>query len=100
MHSTNFYTVKTNGQEVIRDHKTLLQIKVYRLHTEPFVRKNNVIVLYGVDHGKLLAFEISNIKDNIQLIALALDWYVDYSGQPGMVITGEDPRQLRRLKRA
>ncbi len=35
-----------------------------------------------------------------QLVAFALAWYVDYSNQPEMFITREDPRVSYRLKRA
>ncbi|MDB5111083.1 MAG: hypothetical protein JWR67_2197 [Mucilaginibacter sp.] len=101
MHSTNFYTIKTNGQEVIRDHKTLLQIKIYALEEECFMPNNNEITLYGIGQNCKLAFETICIRDyNAELVAYALAWYVDYIGQHDMQITSEDPRMPFRLKRA
>jgi hypothetical protein len=102
MHSTNFYIVKTNGQEVIRDHKTLLQIKIHHLREGSLDQNNNELVLYGIGRDSLLAFETVNIKVyDAQLVAFALAWYVDYSNQPEMFITREDPRvSYSRLKRA
>jgi hypothetical protein len=101
MQSANFYLVKTNGQEVIRDHKTLLQIKINPLNERPFPSNNNEVVLYGVGRDNLLAFETINIRNyDAELVAYALAWYVDYIEQPEMFITREDPRVSFRLKRA
>ena len=101
MHSVNFYIVKTNGQEVIRDHQTLLQIKIHHLGEELLDQNNNEVVLYGIGRDNLLAFETINIRAyDAQLVAFALAWYVDYANQPEMFITREDPRVSFRLKRA
>jgi len=101
MHSTNFYIVKTNGQEVIRDHKTLLQIKIHHIGEELFVSNHNEIVLYGIGRDNLVVFETVDIKRyDAELVAYALAWYVDFSEQPEMWITREDPRVSYRLKRA
>lgn len=101
MHLANFYIVKTNGQEVIRDHKTLLQIKIHHLGEDLFVSKNNEVVLYGIGRDNLIAFETVDIKTyDAQLVAYALAWYVDFIDQPEMFITREDPRVAFRLKRA
>ena len=102
MQSANFYIVKTNGQEVIRDHKTLLQIKIYRLdNSSLFILNHNEVILYCIGRDNLLAFETVNIHNHdAELVAYALAWYVDYIGQPEMFITREDPRMPARLKRA
>jgi len=101
MHSTNFYIVKTNGQEVIRDHKTLLQIKIHHIGEVLFVSNHNEIVLYGIGRDNLVVFETVDIKRyDAELVAYALAWYVDFIEQPEMWITREDPRVSYRLKRA
>jgi len=101
MQSANFYIVKTNGQEVIRDHKTLLQIKINALDNNSFAYNNSEVILYGIGRDNLLAFETVNIRNyNAELVAYALAWYVDYIEQPEMFITREDPRISFRLKRA
>lgn len=102
MQSANFYIVKTNGQEVIRDHKTLLQIKIHAIDNRSlFVSNNNEVILYGVGRDNLLVFETVNIHSYCaELVAYALAWYVEYIGQPEMFITHEDPRVSYRLKRA
>ena len=102
MYTENFYTVKTNGQEVIRDHKTFLQIKIHHLDSASFMHFNDrEIILYGVGQDCLLGFETVNISDfDAQLVAYALAWYVDYIDQPEMTIAREDPRLEFRLKRA
>ena len=101
MHSTNFYIVKSNGHEVIRDHKTLLQIKIHPIHGDLFVPDQGEITIYGIGRDNLVAFQTINIEAyDARLMAFALAWYVDYSGQPDMFITNEDPRLHRRLQRA
>jgi hypothetical protein len=101
MQSANFYIVKTNGQEIIRDHKTLLQIKIHHLGEGLFVSNNNAMLLYGIGRDNLLAFETINSHDyDAELVAFALAWYVDYTEQSEMFITREDPRVSFRLKRA
>jgi hypothetical protein len=101
MQSVSFYIVKTNGQEVIRDHKTQLQIKISPLDNKSFAHNDSEIVLYGIGRDNLLAFETVNIRAYCaELVAFALAWYVDYIEQPEMFITREDPRVSFRLKRA
>ncbi|HEY0245393.1 MAG TPA: hypothetical protein VGC01_07505 [Mucilaginibacter sp.] len=101
MYTENFYTVKTNGQEMIRDHKTFLQIKIHQLNNGSFMHNDHEVTLYGVGHNCLLGFETVNIKDyNAELVAYALAWYVDYIDRSDMIITKEDPRMEFRLKRA
>jgi len=101
MQSDNFYIVKTNGQEVIRDHKTLLQVKICSLDDKSFASNHNEIILYGIGRDHLVGFETVDIhKYSAELVAFALAWYVDYIGQPEMFITREDPRISYRLKRA
>lgn len=101
MYSTNFYTVKTNGQEIIRDHKSELQIKVYNISELTFTPNPQEITLYGTNRHTMLAFEtVNNKKFGIELTAYALSWYVDYSGQYDIKISREDPRHRYSLKRA
>ena len=102
MQSANFYIVKTNGLEVIRDHKTLLQIKIHAIDSRsPFVSNTNEVILYGVGRDHLLVFETVDIRNYCaELVAYALAWYVEYISQPEMFITHEDPRVSLRLKRA
>jgi hypothetical protein len=102
MHTENFYTVKTNGQEMIRDHKTFLQINVNHLDNGSFMPYNaHEITLYGIGQDCLLGFETVNIRNyDLQLVAYALAWYVDYIDKPDMTIRREDPRMEFRLKRA
>jgi hypothetical protein len=101
MHSANFYIVKINGREVIRDHKTLLQIKIHTKDEGQFIPNDNEILLYGVGENKSIAFETVNIHAyHAELVAYALAWYVDFTDQPEMFITREDPKMPRRLKRA
>jgi hypothetical protein len=101
MHSANFYIVKINGHEVIRDHKTLLQIKIHHQNEGAFAPNHNEITLYGIGRDSFLAFETVNIEAyHAELVAFALAWYVDFSGQPEMFITREDPRMPHRLQRA
>jgi len=101
MHTENFYIVKTNGQEVIRDHKTILQIKIHHLDSHTFISNRNEVVLYGIGRDNLLAFETVGICHyHAELVAFALAWYVEYTNQPDMFITREDPRLSLHLKRA
>jgi len=99
MHSANFYIVKTNGREVIRDHKTLLQIKIHEEAEGQFIPNDNEILLYGVGENKSVAFETVNIHAyNAELVAYALAWYVDYIDQPEMFITRKNPKMPHLLK--
>lgn len=101
MQTDNFYIVRTNGREVIRDHKTLLQIKIHQLDSHTFVSNPNEVVLYGIGRDYLLAFETVGITHYYpELVAFALAWYVDYIEQPELFVTREDPRLSLRLKRA
>lgn len=101
MYSVNFYIVKTNGQEIIRDHKSDLQIKIYRLNESLFNAKPDEITLYGIVNNILFAFETVNYKSfGVELMAYALLWYVDYTGQFDIHISSEDPRPYYNLKRA
>ena len=102
MYTENFYTVKTNGREMIRDHKTFLQIKIHQLDSGTFMPYNDhEITLYGIGQDCLLGFETVNISQyDTELVAYALAWYVDYIDQPDMTIAREDPRLEFRLKRA
>ena len=98
MQTDNFYIVRTNGREVIRDHKTLFQLKIHVLDDSTFVSNHNEVVLYGVGRNHVLAFETVGIYDyHPELVAFALAWYVDYSNQPDMFITREDPRLRLKL---
>ena len=101
MQTDNFYIVKTNGREVIRDHKTLLQIRIHDLDSNTFISNYNEVVLYGIGRNSVMAFETVGIYDYYpELVAFALAWYVEYTNQPDMFITREDPRLSLRLKRA
>jgi len=101
MHATNFYIVKANGHEVIRDHKTLLQIKIQPIHGDLFVPDQGEITIYGIGRDNLVAFQTINVEAyDAYLMAFALAWYVDYSGQSDMFVTNEDPRLRRRLQMA
>jgi len=48
MYSTNFYTVRTNGMEIIRDHKSELQIKVFELDDSSYRAKDKELTFYGM----------------------------------------------------
>lgn len=99
MQTSNFYIVKTNGQDVIRDHKTLLQIKIYNLDNQSIVVNDNEVILYGIGRDNLLLFETVNFHNcDASLVAYALAWYVDYIDHPEMIITMDDPRTTYRLK--
>ena len=101
MRSTDFYMVKINGQEFIRDHKTLLQIKIHHLHGDLFVPDSNEIALYGVGRDNLIAFQtIDRRAYDARLMAFALAWYVEFTGQQDMWIIKDDPRVSLSLRRA
>jgi hypothetical protein len=93
--------VKINGQEFIRDHKTLLQIKIHHLYGDLYVPDSNEITLYGVGRDNLIAFQtIDRRAYDVRLVAFALAWYVEFTGQLDMWIIKDDPRVSLNLRRA
>lgn len=99
MYSTNFYLVKTNGQEIIRDHKSKLQIKIYKLDEAQFLPNYSELTLYGDNQDVYLAFETAGKSSfGIELVAYALSWYVDYTEQVDLNLSFKDPRpSLKKL---
>jgi hypothetical protein len=91
MYSTNFHLVKINGEEIIRDHKSRLQIKVHNCDNS-FVPRDNELTFYSVGSEKQLAFQTINSRSfDFTLVAYALSWYVEYTEQFDMLISIKYP---------
>jgi hypothetical protein len=100
MYLTNFYIAKINGNEVIRDHKSDMQIKIHSVDDMSFTPNNNELTLYSHNHNKQLAFETINVKTfDIALVAYALSWYVDYTEQFAMHISMDHPGFHNKFKK-
>jgi hypothetical protein len=90
---TNFYIIKTENGDMIRDVKSMLRINIHQLENVVFKPNPSELQFYSMFHGVSLAFETVNIKDYLRpLVASALLWYAQHIGYPEMNISSEDPR--------
>ncbi|HVV55589.1 MAG TPA: hypothetical protein VHC47_09705 [Mucilaginibacter sp.] len=94
MLSNNFYVLKTETGDMIRDVKSMLRINIHLLEKVAFQPNPSELQFYSVCPDGCLAFETVNIKDYLRpLVAPALLWYAEHIGHPGMDISSVDPRQ-------
>lgn len=90
----NFYVIKTETGDMIRDVKSMLRINIHQLDRAAFQPDPSELQFYSLCPDGFLAFETVDIKDYLRpLVAPALLWYAEHIGYPNMDISTLDPRQ-------
>ncbi len=97
MLTNNFYIIRTDAGEVIRDSQSMLKINVHSLENSTFQPNPSELQFYSTYPTVSMAFETVNIKDYLRpLVASALLWYAQHIGCPEMNFSSQIPNTILR----